>query len=160
MMTTSSVPIAIERYRGVRGWLLFFCVGLTVLNPALFILALADVSQMPSWTPKPIQYLMVITIIIGALMTLYSISAGLSLWKIEPGAVEYAKRYLRINLVATGIQAVLPFLFLGGERHAAAIAGALTVEGVKGFIIGLIGFAIWNTYLNRSKRIKATYGGL
>jgi hypothetical protein len=83
----------------------------------------------------------------------FSIYAGVGLWSIRPGAVRTAKKYFLFYLGYAVIAAALPFMAgLPSAANEAVIGGA-----VKGTLGGLVSFAIWYSYLNKSERVKATY---
>ena len=85
-----------------------------------------------------------------------SVYAGLALWRIRPGAVRTAEIYLLCFLCYQGIAAVLPFL---AGLPASANHG-LTEAVYKNLTRGLLYFGLWYSYLNKSKRVKATYNAL
>jgi hypothetical protein len=84
----------------------------------------------------------------------FSIYAGLGLWRIRPGAVRTAEIYLLCFLCYQGIAAVLPFLagFPASANHA------LTEAVYRNLARSLLYFGVWYSYLNKSERVKATYG--
>jgi hypothetical protein len=67
--------------------------------------------------------------------------------------VQTAKRYLLCFLGYQVIAAVLPFT--AGLPSSAN--EAITAEVVKNVVRGVFYVAIWYSYLNGSKRVKATY---
>jgi hypothetical protein len=144
------------RYKAVAGWLRFFCIVLTVITPLLTLLLLAksynDTYKYFERFPR-----LVVIMVIDSLLSLslmgYSIYAGVGLWKIRPGAVRTAKRYLVTYLVYLAIAAVLPFT--AGLPSAANMA--MLGEVFKSFVRGGVFFAIWYSYLTTSQRVKATY---
>jgi len=74
----------------------------------------------------------------------FGVYAGIALWRIRPGAVRLAKRFL------------LTFLVFGMVSYALRVAGgqADSLEGLRnvGWWCGL-----WYFYLARSERVAATY---
>ena len=69
------------------------------------------------------------------------------------GAVRATKRYLLIALAWSVVSFALPYM---GDIPDSA-REAMTLENVKGFLRTVIPFAIWFSYFNVSKRVKATY---
>jgi len=145
------------RYKGVGGWLLLFCLGLTVFNPLMTLGTLAaqyiEVSKYFDRFPG----LLVITVIDSLLcvgLMAFGVYVGTGLWSIRPGAVQMAKRYLLWSLgyLAVG-GGILPFM--AGLPSAAN--EAMIVQFAKSMFRGIITFAIWYSYLNKSKRVSATY---
>jgi len=73
--------------------------------------------------------------------------------EVQPGAVRTAKRYLLWFLAYQGIAIVLPFMAgLPSSADEAMIA-----QSVKDAFRGFIYVIIWYSYLNKSKRVRATY---
>jgi hypothetical protein len=145
------------RYRKVGGWLLLFCVGLTILGPLRTLVALAkSYADLAAYQTKFSGLAMVVIVDMGlsaALMAL-AIHAGVRLWTIRPGAVQTAKRFLLWVLGYHAIAAILPFTAGLPPEANREMLRAVSFE-VAG---GVIWVAIWYAYLSRSKRVKATYG--
>ena len=136
---------------GVKGWLLFFCVSLTIITPLFFA---AGISR--EWHDGQ-QYLdlpgfreaLFFEITVFSFFGLYSIFTGVQLWQVKPNAVRNAKRFVLLQaVVAIAVPLVL-----------AAMLGVsfLQVDGLRSTLHGLIYMAIWYPYLLKSKRVKATY---
>lgn len=145
-------------YKGVRGWLLFFCLSLTVLSPLgnsiLWVMTFNNVSPHFSKFPG----LRTCTVIDGLLTLVligFSIYAGIALWRIRPNAVNIAKTYLRVYLMVVVIEIFLPLIMAGLPTE---LYGDIIKEGFKGAARAYVFFSIWNSYLSKSKRVKATYG--
>ena len=143
-------------YQGVKGWLFFFCFSLTVLGPLLTIAALITGFGMSLkyFTEYPGLLVM---LIIDAVLSLgiagFGMYAGIKLWRIRPGAVLAAKQFLYCTLAYQAIGMVLPWI--GGLPPEDT--KAMVVESVRDVMRGLIHFAIWFSYLNKSQRVRATY---
>jgi hypothetical protein len=144
------------RYKGVAGWLRFFCIVLTVITPLLSLLLLAksynDTCKYFDRFPR-LAVIMGIDSLLSLSLMGYSIYAGVGLWRIRPGAVRTAKRYLVSYLVYLVIAAVLPFTAGLPSAANTAMLGVI----FKGFVRGGIFFGIWYSYLGTSQRVKATY---
>ena len=144
-------------YKGVRGWLLLLCLGLTVFSPLFNLESLVkeyvDRSEYFGRFPR-LQFITVTeTLLIMGLMA-FSIYAGVGLWSVRPGAVQVAKRYLFCVLGYHAVAAILPFM--AGLPSAAT--DAMIPHVVGDVFEGVIMFAIWYLYLDNSKRVKATFG--
>lgn len=150
-----AAPVA-PRYKGVGGWLLLFCLALTVFSPLITLGSLVASYKEYSQYFGRFPGLGVITVIdtfLSVGLMAFSIYAGLGLWRIRPGAVQTAKRYLLWCLAYLVVAAVLPFMAgLPSQANDAMMA-----EVVKGAARSVAYFAIWYSYLNTSKRVKATY---
>ncbi len=146
------------RYKGVRGWLLFLCVNLTILGPignamiisASFAEATVVSKRYPSYLPIEI----IGDVLVLAVNIVYSIYVGIRLWRVRPNAVDSAKNFL----ILAGVVAIVNMLLLllagfSEEVLSAVMALSLPELGPNLAIIGL-----WYRYLNRSKRVRATFG--
>jgi hypothetical protein len=149
---TAQVPNS--ALKGVSGWLLLFCLGLTVFSPLLTLFSLvAAYSDAPFHRFPGLLTVTVIDTLLSVGLMAFSVYAGVGLWRIRPGAVQTAKRYLLCFLGYQVIAAVLPFT--AGLPSSAN--EAITAEVVKNVVRGVFYVAIWYSYLNGSKRVKATY---
>lgn len=145
-----------ESLAGVGGWLLLLCILLTIIQPAFAIFTLSvsynEVSQYYALFPG-LKSNYELTIMIAVIMGILSIRAGIYLWQKLPEAVEVAKNYLKLNLFVSIAVAFLPFTAgLPSEMNSFLMSN--TIYSIFG---ALVFFFLWHTYLNRSKRVKATY---
>jgi hypothetical protein len=128
----------------VRGWLLLLCLLLTLWNP--LTLAVVAASRVGSGTPASG---LALALLAGRIIvTGVGMAAGMALWQKRPAAVQLAKSSLvlsALDVVArlstrTGLSEAAP-----GTRLPLAVA--------------LILFnAAWYLYLEKSRRVRATYG--
>ena len=147
-----------EKLKGVRGWLLFFCFSLTVLDPSAVIFNLftaADAAK-PYFAEDPgLLRLVLANGVAGIALSVFSLYAGISLWKRLPGAPAVARKYLLTVLAYSVLAPFLPYLFgptkLGGSRESFAL---ISINSL--FTILYVG--AWYLYLDRSRRVRATYG--
>jgi hypothetical protein len=137
---------------GVKGWLLFLCVNLTVITPLWGLGFLgkewAESKQYLDIVPNFKEALM-IEFFVMAIFLLYSIYTGVQLWKIRPNAVKNAKQFFVINLL----------LCLTLQPVMAQMLGVQFMNGdyLKSVFGGILNIAIWYPYLLKSKRVMATY---
>jgi Protein of unknown function (DUF2569) len=151
----TSAP-AEPRYKGVGGWLLLLCLGLTVFGPAmtLYSLSAGYTESSPYFDQFPgLKVVTVVDALLCFALMAFSIYAGAGLWTIRPGAVQVAKKYLLCFLGYHAVEAILPFL----AGLPAAANEAMIVEVVKEALKGVLYFAIWYSYLNKSERVRSTY---
>ena len=149
-------PPAGPRYRGVGGWLLLLCLGLTVFNPIITFVRLAESYRSPpqSFEQFPgLLVIMVIDTVLSVALMAFSIYAGAQLWRIRPGAVRIAKRYLLCLLGYQAVVVIYPFL----AGLPAQANPAMFEEVGKNVFRGALYVAIWYSYLNKSERVRATY---
>jgi len=145
-----------DKYKGVAGWLLLFCLGLTVFSPSITIGSLVTAYSQTSIYFDQFPGLFVIIVIdtlLSVILTAYGIYAGVRLWRIQPNAVQTAKRYLLCFLGYQVIASILPFT--AGLPSAAN--DAMTAEVAKDTVRGIIYVSIWYSYLNKSQRVRVTY---
>ncbi|RKY29009.1 MAG: hypothetical protein DRP79_01555 [Planctomycetota bacterium] len=145
------------RYYGVKGWLLFFCLVLTVVGPLLtvvtFSYAVSEIIEYFDTFPGLLNMLIIDCVLSVGLMS-FSVYAGIALWRIKPNAVKIAKSYLVCYLIYAFIAAGLPFAAGLPEEANMVILG----ESVKDLFRSFIFFVIWFSYLSKSKRVRDTYG--
>jgi hypothetical protein len=154
-MKSSDVQIEIK-YKGVGGWLLLFCLSLTLFSPLLTIYNLVSGYNEVSPYFEQFPGLVTVTIVNGMLsigLMVFSIYAGIALWNIRPGAVKIAKKYLLVFLGCSILAIFIPFMAGLPSKANKTMIG----EFVKGAIRSLFYFVIWYSYLNKSKRVKTTY---
>ena len=152
---STSIPTE-PQYKGVGGWLLLLCLGLIVFGPLITLGSLAagyrESSEYFDQFPGLLVIIVIDTFLSLGLMA-FSVYAGIGLWRVRPGAVQMAKRFLLCFLGYLVVAAVLPFM--AGLPSAAN--EVMIVEVIKEMFRGVIYFAIWYTYLNKSKRVRDTY---
>jgi hypothetical protein len=142
--------------KGVKGWLLLLCINLSILDPFANLLNLAIGTHLgrPYFDQNPaLQKLMVINGVCSIALAVYSIYAGISLWKVLPNAVTTAKKYLGAAFAYSILSIFLPYL-VGLSEEVQKEVGATSL--LNSFVTALYLYA-WYQYLKRSKRVKATY---
>jgi hypothetical protein len=154
---SNSPPSAENRIKPiVGGWLMFFCLALTVFSPLATLynfITTYDIVMTLSESYPSFVTIFYIDSILGTAIMVLSIRAGVALWKVAPNAVRTARNYLLIYLGYIIISVFLPFMAgLPTEANEAMIP-----EVIAGAFKSLIFFGIWFTYLNVSKRVKETY---
>lgn len=144
------------RYEKVRGWLLLFCVALTIVSPigttANLLYGFSKTSPLFAYIPGLRNTIITDAILSVALMC-FSVYAGVRLWKITAGAVGVAKKYLMVYLGYNIFSMVLPFIYGIPERFS----GPMFKQLSKLFPFAATYFIIWYLYLTYSKRVKGTY---
>jgi hypothetical protein len=151
-----ALPLTEPKYKRVGGWLLFFCLSLTVFSPLLSIVMLAlsynEAVRLADQFPGLLTITAVDTFLTLGMMA-FSLYAGVSLWRVKPGAVQTAKRCLLCFLAYTVVASILPFLAgLPSEVNEVLIAEVFK-DAARTFIY----VGIWYSYLNKSVRVKATF---
>ncbi len=149
----------LSKYEGIRGWLFFFCISLTILVP---LKSGYNIYQMYIESPvansfysghRDFKFYMFVWTYLSVGITLFSMIAGISLWAKKPGAVRLAKAYLFTFMFYVVLITALPFA-LGLLDKLDNVTLQLILQEA---IIPIAVAGLWRLYLNDSKRIKATY---
>jgi len=130
-----------ENLVGVSGWLLLFCISLTILSPLVNIIPLVnEISSDPD----------LLSSIIGAILTagplIYGIIIGIRLWLVKPNALKHAKIFLVVVLAINLLILAVSILMRSDSRQLFSTA-----------IRSILPFIIWWSYLSRSIRVRNTY---
>jgi hypothetical protein len=145
------------KYKGVNGWLLLLCINLTILDPFAMLFNLVSITYFvkPHFDNFPaLINLMLISGSCGLAIMVFSVYSGISLWKMLPNAVSTVKKYFFVVFFYSLFSVVLPSL-VGLPEKAQVDFSANTAFNS---LITVLYIAVWYIYLNRSKRVKATYG--
>lgn len=138
---------------GVHGWLSFFVVVNMYIAPVLFgiqqIMGFIGFGILAEDYPG-IIVVGLIEAAVGIFLVVKWIMIARRLRDIVPGVVQEAKRWLLISLAWSVLST--PLVFMSGMDAEDVMLGA-----VKQLVGGVIAFAIWYSYFNVSKRVKATY---
>ncbi len=144
------------RYQGVRGWLLLLCLSFTILDPLAMIVSLFSVANAskPLFDTYPgLLTLVTVSGICRLAVAVFSIYAGLALWRVAPGALAIARKYLMAVVLYTVIALFLPAMVGLPQDLAQEMTGSSFVAGTLTIFYAVI----WYMYLVHSKRVRATY---
>jgi hypothetical protein len=133
----------------VRGWLLWFCIGLTIIAPISSVTDIEANFTLANRLSGARQTSFFISGIIEILVIAFCIYAGASLWTKRTGAVATAKRALWACILYNIASTILVF------NSGIAINRDLIIRSVFAPVISSL---VWLVYLDSSKRVKATYG--
>jgi hypothetical protein len=122
--------------QGVRGWLLFLCVILTIWNP-LSVLAEIGKQGRTIATASTLEWCLIA-------LSAYGVYAGVSLWRVAIGAVRKAQLYFYISVF---VAVVFTAIALLSGSYNQALSN----------IVSIAGCSAWLAYLGDSKRVMATY---
>jgi hypothetical protein len=142
--------------KGVSGWLFLLCVNLTILDPFANLLNLAIGTHFGRqyFDQQPaLQKLMIMNGVFSIGLAVFSVYAGISLWRVLPNAVTTAKKYLGSAFIYSLLSLFLPYL-IGISQEFQKEVGATNL--LNSFVTAVYLYA-WYQYLKRSKRVKATY---
>jgi hypothetical protein len=140
------------------GWLLVLCFILVVSYPAIslyHIFMYTIPNLLDSHVPIRAVVLLSVYAVVFIPTAVFSIVAGLRLWLVKPDAARFTKRFLLTYLVANIGYFVVWVFWIVIARPSGAVSFA---EMIWGHVVGPILFvALWYCYLERSKRVRATY---
>jgi len=141
----------------VGGWLLVLCLILTIATPAVCLFRIFShtiPALMGAHASTRIVLLSVYSILFVSIAIL-SLIAGLKLWLVKPNAVGFAKKYLLIYWIANVAYFAVWIALLRPTRGVSfAEMGWYHVVGPT------LPVALWYSYLEHSKRVRATYSVL
>lgn len=146
-----------RNYQGVKGWLLLLCVSMTILTPVTGFIGLTAITDTlkPYFDQDPALFkLVLISGICNICLLVYSLYAGISLWRIAPNAVTSAKRYFIVLFHYSFFSIFLPQLAGLSEKTQAEIYKTNPLYN----LLVMFEVFLWYLYLLRSKRVRATYG--
>jgi len=127
----------------VRGWLLVLCGLLLVWQPIDLAMTMSGLVDELSARGTGLAMILLMRLIAAGL----GIAAGLALFQLTPGAVTIAKASLVFSAIVDVIVYATPYAPHNRPPGDAAVVLAAS----------LAYYAIWFTYLSRSKRVQATY---
>lgn len=146
-----------NNYKGVKGWLLLLCVSMAILTPITGFVSLTTVTDAlkPHFDEDPALFkLVLISGICNICLLVFSMYAGVSLWRIAPTAVRSAKRYFIVLFHYSFFSIFFPQLVGLSEK---TLTDVYKTSPIFNFTVMLEAF-LWYLYLRKSKRVKATYG--
>ena len=134
-----------ESLHGVGGWLLFFCIGFTILWPLWTLSQLALSRFVFRGLPGTAAF---IRLLLG-------ITVGVVLWMGKPAAM----MLLRIYFAMTGVLLLWSFVNWGRFfMHYPGFSSSLLQPLVTGLGLSIVLFIAGILYFSRSERVRATYG--
>jgi hypothetical protein len=140
-------------FYGVKGWLKFFVIVHMFVAPVIFaisqILAFAGFFMLFDRYPG-LLVVGVIEAAVGGFLVVKWIMIARRLRDMAPGVIQEAKLWLKYSLAWVLIN--IPLVFFSGMD-----ADDLAPGIIRSLVGGVISFAIWYSYFNMSKRVKATY---
>lgn len=149
-----------QRKAHVGGWLLLFCIILTIVAPTLSIIriSLSFVNIPPHfWESTAIKNGLIFELAACTALVVYGLSVGVIIWRGSPRGREIAQRFLIIRLVLmVAIELITGSILATGGLKAEVMAG-ITEGIVKNAVQSIVFFVIWWSYFKTSKRVANTY---
>jgi hypothetical protein len=144
---------------GVGGWLLWFCIALTIGGP---ILAAFEIEN--NWSKGQQvfdRFPAVKTAVLfenwsTVAIVLYGFIVGCLIWNRAPYGKRIAKQYLLIRLVTFFVVEAVVVPNISGLPDA--VANAVIAGAIPEFLKSVIFTVVWWLYFQRSVRVKNTYG--
>jgi hypothetical protein len=142
---------------GVKDWLLFLCIGLTILGPIINVFSVGyNFSQFSrSFQSFPdLRLAVLVDSALTLIVSAFGAYAGYLLWSIKPNAVVITKLFL---VVYAAFSVAGPFLFFALSDLPAEAVKILENDYAKAASRGIVFSAGWLMYLYMSKRVRITY---
>lgn len=127
----------VQRYQGIRGWLIVFILIVAGGSFIGLLYGLVELKEVPG-------FLGILLFISRVLIAIYGFDVMVLLLRKKPNAPAHAARWLIVNFFFSVIVAILVYVLY---RNAAVLK----------VVWSSIGLALWLTYLQKSKRVAATY---
>lgn len=145
--------------KGVGGWLLFFCISLTILGPVFSVLQMFGgwAQAKPAFEIYPsIRTAILVENSCGVLLLVFGAVTGIRIWSGNPHGPSLARRFLAVNLggfVAMEAAALFVMRDVPEEIFDHGVQGTLST-----CLRVLIHATVWWSYFKMSKRVRNTYG--
>jgi len=144
---------------GVRGWLLLLCIYLFIVMPLIAILGAIGALQRAATAPA-LRGPLVTEVVLELGLALLAAYAGWALYRMRRNAVRITKIYF-IIMFALAILELLTLIatapVLSQQQDNVDLLNTLRAPTTVASIRQAILSAVWLVYLQRSKRIHATY---
>jgi hypothetical protein len=161
--TSQRVPTAGKHTgpKGVGGWLLFFCVQLTILGPLWSLVQMGDAWDMaePSFDQYPaLRTVAAWDVASTVTFVVFGFIVGCIIASGNPQGRKAAKTYLLVNLLG-GMTATAISFIAGSHLMDLPSGGPDPVLAFMSTCIRpIIWTSIWWLYFAKSKRVRNTYG--
>ena len=141
---------------GVRGWLLLLCIYLAIVMPLIAILGAVGTLQLAASAPD-LRGALVAEGVSAIALAGFAAYAGWALYRTRPNAVKIAKAYLITMLVLSILGLLLASVFAVSQAPDNAPLNALQASARVAMLWPAILSLAWLIYLQRSKRVRATF---
>lgn len=145
-----------KELQGVRGWLLVLCLYLMAFIPLKAALGLVGVWQAAARSAA-LQNAVVFSLIFEIALAAFAVYAGLLLYRLRPNGVAVAKIYFIVTLTLAVLGLGMVILGSIGQSTDRALTNVLKGPAVLAVTSQILISAAWLFYLERSKRVRATY---
>lgn len=147
-----------KNLKGVGGWLLFFCITLTILGPLSGISYLYNNWYLAQSSIFELVPGLELSIWLGSIsictLVIYGIIIGVKIWNGIENGKSLALKYLKIKLTTVVTLEIITLLMLISESSIMSIFIELTLMVI---FSELVFFGVWFSYFKKSQRVKNTY---
>jgi len=144
---------------GVRGWLLLLCVYLVIVMPLIAVLGAIGALQRAAAAPA-LRGALLTEVVLDVGLSILAAYAGWALYRMRHNAVRITKIYF-IIMFALAIFGLITLLatapVLSQPQDNVALLNTLRAPAMVASLRQAILSAVWLVYLQRSKRVRATY---
>jgi|SRR5579862_635070 len=150
----STYEFETQKYEGVHGWLMFFCLSLVVIGPAtdLYHIFVKTIPMLMRTHDPKREVLWTVYVIMFLTLPAVGIVTGLRLWLVRRRAVRMAKLFLLLML-CMHVSYFSLWLVLFWHARTDSVAKVAWDH----VLTPLIPFCVWSAYLANSKRVRDTY---
>ena len=141
---------------GVRGWLLLLCIYLIIVMPLIAILGAIGMLQLAASAPD-LRGTLISEGVSALALAGFAAYAGWALYRMRPKAVKIAKAYLITMLVLSILGLILASAFAVSQAPDNAPLNTLRTSAMVAILWPAILSMAWLVYLQRSKRVRATF---
>ncbi len=141
------------KYKGVGGWLLLFCIILTIITPLLSFSQIVSGHASAGPMSQSHQNASIVESVLAGLLHIYGFITGCIIWSGSKKGLFYAKKFLLINLICFFIIGTIVAILCGSPDVRHKVIGSYIILIPKEIIF----FTIWWFYLKNSKRVKFLY---
>jgi hypothetical protein len=142
-----------NKYKGVGGWLLVFCIIIAVITPILSASEIISGHALAGEMEKSHKIASIVESSLSGLLHLYGCATGIIIWAGSKNGLKLAKRFLAINLLGFFVIGITAAIICQDAEARHKIIGGFIILTPKEIIF----FVIWWLYFNKSKRVKALY---
>lgn len=143
----------IPKYKGIGGWLLLFCIVLTIITPLLSASHIISGHASAGVMTSSAKMATIIESILAGSLHLYGFVTGCIVWSGNKRGNVYAKRFLITNLAGFFIIGIIVALLVDLPDMRHKVIGSYIILVPKEIIF----FTVWWYYFKKSKRVKYLY---
>jgi hypothetical protein len=137
------------KLKGVGGWLLFFCVAITILTP------LGWVGRLTANKSFDLDAAIYLAVVVLGMIT------GLFCWIESPHAIPLLRAYFIVLCAVAVLSLIGAFAAMqdaGADAEPGSAVDGSSMVAFFGSLRMLIFALLWSTYFHKSERVRATFG--